>query len=216
MLVGNSLMRKLLLPSVFLIGLAIGVWAGYRFLAVPRLWLGAVGDSYLRQQYASLQGREAEYPEARAALEQYLQYLNAAKPVSDSWRPGENPWLDARGIQLEKTLTWANLAILHERNGNGSAADTAWQNAGRLAMEGKWKDPSRNHLREVMGRGDARPLPSRRSTRYRYAVASVHANCSAYCCGRCLLCNLGIRHREVATGATRAKPDRWRHLRYES
>jgi AICAR transformylase/IMP cyclohydrolase PurH len=92
----------------------------------------------------------ASYSEAQKALEKYLKYLESTKPLTEEWKPGENPFLDERGIRLEKTLTWAKLAVLHEKNRNISDADTAWTQAERLANEGTWKDPSRDNLRKIV------------------------------------------------------------------
>ena len=149
-------MRKVLLYSAaLLVAFAAGAFAGYRLLLRPQLWIASVGESFMAGQYADTQYREASYPEAQRALEAYLAFLDH-RPPSDagSWAPGQNPWLDARGIRLDKTLAWARLAMLHERNGQPAAADRAWREAEALAAQGTWKDPGRDHLREVIGRLD--------------------------------------------------------------
>ena len=158
--------RKLLLYAVVaLAAFGAGAFAGYRLLLRPQLWLASVGESFMAGQYAYNQYREASYPEAQRALEAYLAYLDQRKPShGDSWSPGEQPWLDARGVRFDKTLTWARLALLHERNGQSSAAERAWREAEALAAQGTWKDPGRDHLREVVGRidrGVSAPQPSK-------------------------------------------------------
>ncbi len=148
--------RKILLYTVALTAaFAAGAFAGYRLLLRPHLWLASVGESFMAGQYAYNQYREASYPEAQRALEAYLAYLDHNEPSpSDSWAPGQHPWLDARGVRHDKTLTWARLALLHERNGQPAAAERAWRQAEALAAQGTWKDPGREHLREVVGRLD--------------------------------------------------------------
>ena len=149
-------MRKVLLSAVALLAaFAAGAFLGYRLLLRPQLWLASVGESFMANQYAYTQYQEASYPEAQRALEAYLAFLDRRPPSeADSWAPGQNPWLDARGVRFDKTLTWARLAILHERNGQTDASDKAWREAEVLAAQSKWKDPGRDHLREVIGRLD--------------------------------------------------------------
>ncbi len=159
------LRRSLIVLLAFGAGLGVGAFAGYRCLVRPQLFLASVGESFFGDQYAYTQYREASYPEAQKALEAYLGYLKRDKPSnSTSWTPGENPWLDSRGLRFESTLTWSRLAILHERNGNEPASDRAWKQAETLAAQGTWKDPSRDHLREVIARLDRAREPLTSST----------------------------------------------------
>ena len=146
--------RILLLSGIALLAFAGGVFVGYKFLLLPRLWIGAVGEDFIVSQYATMQYREASYGDAKKALEAYIAYLENKRPSSKSWHPGESPWLDERGLRVDKTLTWSRLALLHERNNNPSAAAVAWEHAEGLAKEGTWRDPSRNHLRELIERSD--------------------------------------------------------------
>ena len=105
----------------------------------------------MANQYACIQYREAPYAEAVNAMEAYLAYLDRIKPSPRSgWSPGQDPWLDLRGIRFYKTFVWARLALLHERNNNIGASNYAWTKAEALAAEIKWKDPSRDHLRSVV------------------------------------------------------------------
>jgi len=143
-----------LLCGVALVAFAGGVFVGHKFLLLPRLWMGAVGEYFIVSQYATTQYREASYRDAKQALEEYIAYLDNTRPTSKSWHPGESPWLDERGLRFDKTLAWSRLAVLHERNNNPSAPAVAWGHAETLAKQGTWRDPSRNHLRELIERGD--------------------------------------------------------------
>jgi hypothetical protein len=152
--------RKIIVPAAcLLIGLAAGAWFGYRFMAQPPIYLGAVAESFILSQHASTQAREASYGEAQRALEQYLIYLKSIEPHSGDWKPGQNPLMDERIIRLEKTLAWAKVALLHERNQNPSEAARAWDEAETLARLGTWRDPSRDNLREIVARQLA-PAPA--------------------------------------------------------
>ena len=142
--------RTILVSAVALVAFSAGVYVGYRWLLEPQLHMQAIGESFLAEQYATMQFREAPYAEARAALAQYLEYLNAATPVSDSWKPGDSPWLDARGLRIQKTLAWSRLAVLHERHGSQAAAEEAWRQVEALAKQGKYRDPSREYFRSLI------------------------------------------------------------------
>jgi hypothetical protein len=150
------MLRRVLITTVFVVlAFCGGAWFGYAVLARPHLWISAVGEEFAAGQFALVQYREAPYADARLALEAHLLRLDALRPSGDkAWHPGEAPWLDARGIRVEKTLTLARLAVLHERNDNPSEADRVWGQAEVLAAQGSWRDPRRVHLREVVARWD--------------------------------------------------------------
>jgi hypothetical protein len=151
----NASRKVLLSVLALLVAFGAGAFLGYRFFLRPQLWLASVGESFIAGQYAYTQYREASYPEAQHALEAYLAYLDSQQPSeTDSSAPGQNPWLGARGVRFDKTLTWARLAVLHENNGQSAASDQAWKHAEALAAQGTWKDARREHLREVVGRLD--------------------------------------------------------------
>jgi hypothetical protein len=157
-----SVKRVLVGAVLVLVGFVGGTVFGYRFFAEPGGWLGAVGRSFMVSQYAMTQYREASYPEARRALESYLRYLESVRPATDHWTPGESPWSDARGIRFDKTLGWVRLAMLHEKNGNATAAEAAWRRVDSLAAQGSWKDRSHDHFRDLIERQDraySTPVP---------------------------------------------------------
>lgn len=144
------LKRILVCLLLVAVGFAGGAVFGYRVIAKPFMWLGSLGRSFTVSQYAITQSREARYPEARAALEAYIRYLDQSKPVADPCLGGESPWFDARGLRFDKTFAWVRLAMLHESNGNPSAADLAWSKADALAAQGTWKDRSHQHFRDLV------------------------------------------------------------------
>ena len=148
------MLKRLAIGALLIaIGFAAGVYAT-RWWLRAHLWLGAVGQSFTVSQYASLQYREASYADAKQALEAYLDYLSKLRPSSDEWKPGEDPFMNARAIRVEQTLTWSRLALLHERNANPAAAETAWKQAESLAPAVFHRDPSRNNLRRILERTD--------------------------------------------------------------
>ena len=149
-----SVKRIVVYVIVFLFGLGTGI-LGYRFLLRSHLWMGAVGESFMAEQYAYMKYREASYAEAVSTMEAYISYLDRLKPpIGSNWSPGQSPWLDERGIRSEKILSWGRLALLHERNNNTPASDSAWTQAEALAAQSKWKDPSRRNIRGRIERLD--------------------------------------------------------------
>jgi hypothetical protein len=139
----------------FILGLGIGAYFAYDHYTRVQPGFVAMFDEHMVGQYAQLQYQQASYPEATVALERYLGLL--LNPA-----PSANPLSDAGTRRIEAVLTFGRLALLHERNSRSDLAASAWDQAERLARQGTWKDPSREHLRALLQRMDApaRPLPS--------------------------------------------------------
>ena len=140
--------------AIFLAGFVAGTYIGFKVLREPFLWLGAVGQSYMAGEYSRLQYHEAAYPEAKEALEKYLRYLESTQASGSHWKPGQNPWLDERGLAQDKAMTLARLALLEERNAHPDSAEQAWSRAEAQLTRAKWKTPSRERLRSFVERLD--------------------------------------------------------------
>jgi hypothetical protein len=140
---------------IFASGFAAGAFVAATWMMCTSRWFGAVGESFFASQYVFLQYQKAEYPEAKAALEKYLRYLDSMPPSDSESKPGQNPWLDERGIAFDKTLTLARLALLEERNGNQQAASKYWALARSYAAQAKWKDTSLENVRAIVEHLDA-------------------------------------------------------------
>ena len=140
--------------AIFVVGLVAGTYFDSRVLREPFLWLGAMGQSYMAGEYSRLQYHEAAYPEARQALRKYLLYLESAPAGLDHWKPGQNPWLDERGLAQEKAMTLARVAILDEQNGRPELAERSWSAAEGQLTIAKWKNASRRNLRTAVDRQD--------------------------------------------------------------
>jgi hypothetical protein len=159
-----------LLPARSAVWLAIGLLAGFssgayvalKWIAPAQSWLAYVGQGFLLTQIASGQYVEAEYPAAKAALEDYLSYLEASEPRQDSWAPGQEPWLDEHGLAFDKALTAGRLALLEERKNHGIAAAEYWARAEVYARAAAWRDPSRENIRKFLARVDELGDPQER------------------------------------------------------
>ena len=107
-----------------------------------------------RSQYAFTQYREADYDEAKAALEQFAAYLEALKPASSSWQPGEAWLLDEKDLAFDKMLTYGRLGVRAERANRPDEATIYWQRAEQNAQVLDWEAPTHARIRETVARVD--------------------------------------------------------------
>ncbi len=111
-------------------------------------------DGSRRAQYAFTQYREAEYDEARIALEQFAAYLEHLKPAAGEWQPGDAPLSDERGLAFDRMLTYGRLAIRAERANRSDEALNDWQRAEHHAEVLRWEEPTRDRIRATVTRLD--------------------------------------------------------------
>lgn len=140
------------------LGLGIAGCGGYRAGRAEREareWGASMALGFYLSQYAWTQYRNAEYGDARAALEAYLNYLNSMQPGSSDWQPGEHPLLDERLLAVEKVLTVGRLAVLEERRGATAEAAARWTEAERHARGARWRDATSENVKQFVRRVDA-------------------------------------------------------------
>jgi hypothetical protein len=82
-------------------------------------------------------------------------YLDALKPSSDGWQPGEAPLTDERGLTFDRMLTYGRLAIRADRASRHGDANSYWPRAEQQAALLKWEQPSRDRIRATIARLDA-------------------------------------------------------------
>lgn len=140
-------------------GVAIGGYAGYR-VTMASAWIAAVKyDERIGAEGYRLY-KSGDPLEARRALAAHLGYLEAAAPLSDGWRPGRHPWLDSRGLAMEKMLVAGRLALVEERVTETRPAESLWLAATKYAQEAKQSDTSRAAIEHTIKRLDAAAKPS--------------------------------------------------------
>ena len=140
-------------------GLAIGGYAGYRS-AIGTAWIEAV--EYDRQIGSeAFRLYKSGDQQARQALAAHLRYLEAMDPVSDRWRPGQHPWLDAKTLAFDRMLAAGRLALVEER----APAESLWLAAARYAQDAGQSDSSRAAIEATIKRLDAAPAPDHRTDR---------------------------------------------------
>jgi hypothetical protein len=120
-------------------------------------WMVAAIDSARRSQFAFAQYREANYEEAKSALEQFAAYLENQKPASREWQPGEAPLSDEQGLSFDRMLTYGRLALRAERANRPDEATNYWQRAEQHAQTLKWEQPTRDRIRSTVTRLDTEP-----------------------------------------------------------
>lgn len=141
-------------------GLAIGGYVGYR-TANGTAWIEAVEyDRQIGSQAFRLY-KSGDPQQARQALAAHLRYLEAMDPVSDAWRPGQHPWLDAKTLAFDRMLAAGRLALVEER----VPAESLWLAAAKYAQGAGQSDSSRAAIEATIKRLDAAPAPDRRTDR---------------------------------------------------
>jgi hypothetical protein len=140
---------------MLLAGASIGTWITSS-IQIQQMngWMLAAIDSARRSQYAFSQYREANYDEAKAALEQFAAYLESQKPASREWQPGEAPFSDEKGLAFDRMLTYGRLAVRAERANRSDEATNYWQRAERHAQALNWENPARDRIRAAVIRLD--------------------------------------------------------------
>jgi len=148
-------------------GFAMGGYAGYRS-AMWTAWVEAV--EYDRQIGAEAFRlyKSGDPREARQALAAHLRYLEAMDPVSNAWRPGQHPWLDAKTLAFDKMLAAGRLALVEDRVTGTTPAESLWLAAAKYAQEAARPDTSRAAIELTIKRLDAAPAtPGHRTDRDR-------------------------------------------------
>jgi hypothetical protein len=150
--------RALLVVSSILLllaGASIGMWITSS-VQIEQMsgWMVAAMDGARRSQYAFAQYREADYDQAKTALEQFAAYLENLKPASREWQPGEAPLSDESSLAFDKMLTYGRLALRAERANRPDEATSYWQGAERQAQALKWEQPTRDRIRATVTRLD--------------------------------------------------------------
>ena len=140
---------------MLLTGAFIGMWITAS-VQVQQMsgWTAAVMDSARRSQYALAQYREANYEEAKPALEQFAAYLEGQKPASGEWQPGEAPLNDEKGLAFDRMLTYGRLALRADRAKRPDEATNYWQRAEHYAQALRWEQPTRERIRSTVTRLD--------------------------------------------------------------
>jgi hypothetical protein len=140
---------------LLLAGAFIGMWITSS-VQIQQMsgWMVAAMDGARRSQYAFSQYREADYDEAKTALEQFAAYLEQLKPASREWQPGEAPLSDEKGLAFDRMLTYGRLALRAERANRPGEAMSYWQGAERHAQALKWEQPTRDRIRVTVTRLD--------------------------------------------------------------
>ena len=100
-------------------------------------------------QYTVMEYQNANYPEAKKALLQFIATLDEVKKLKDI------DSFDYRMCQVDTILTYGRLAILEEKHGNPSESEKYMSNATVICQDVKWKDCSSNKIRQFVDRLDS-------------------------------------------------------------
>jgi len=105
--------------------------------------------------YAAVQYYHGSCPSALKAQADYLSYLAGVERKRPEWDSWSIPWMTDQLLHYERTITYARIAILQTREGKIADAEASWKAAETSAVACGWKDPSREHIREVVNAADS-------------------------------------------------------------
>jgi hypothetical protein len=118
-------------------------------------WAEAVALDQRLQDEAFQAYRSGPRAAALPALQAYLQHLEQSDPLVAPWGPGENPWLDVRGLATERMITAGRLAMLMEHMAAADQASALWRRAVEYARASGRTSVSLATVREAVVRSGA-------------------------------------------------------------
>jgi hypothetical protein len=144
-----SLRATGLLAAGLAIGLLGGFYLGFTVGAKPFRELSAFSSLAWSGHLADMQYENATYPEARAALENY---------ISVAQRYAAHPELEfTHSTHTDMAFAYTRLALLAEANGKPEEAPALMAKAVEEARTGGFRDPTAEHLRSLVQRISRRP-----------------------------------------------------------
>ena len=141
------ILRLLTLVLVFVLGMAVGGYIGFKNASVPFIFMNQMFRLGFATEYASLQYSNAGYAEAKEAL---LKLINLFEELKNEG------WYDKQKCKyyVDTGLTYARLSLLEEKNGNISVKETFMRQAIDRLQRAGWRDYSEQRIREVVERQD--------------------------------------------------------------
>ena len=147
-----SLRATGLVAAGLAIGLLGGFYLGFILGAKPLRELSAFSSLAWSGHLATIQYENATYPEARAALEDY---------ISVAQRYAAHPELEfTHSTHTDMAFAYTRLALLAEANGKPEEAPALMAKAVEEARTGGFRDPTAEHLRNLVQRISRRPNPT--------------------------------------------------------
>jgi len=135
-----------------IVGLLVGFYFGFTVGAKPLREFSALATLAWTGQLAFMQYENASYPEARAALEQY---------ISVAQRYSAHPELEfTHSAHTDIAFAYTRLALLAEANGKPEDAPALMAKAVEEARTGGFRDPTAEHLRSLVQRISRLPSPT--------------------------------------------------------
>jgi hypothetical protein len=142
--------RKMIIGgvAVFLLGAAVGGYAGYAWIWKPTKYVHGLMARAYASQYATMQFHEANYNEAKTALERYIKLLDEMSKVQDYW-------LDSNELYVDRGLAYGQLASLSEKANRIDEADIYWSKAEQNMKSAGWEDVSRKNIAKRINKLEA-------------------------------------------------------------
>jgi hypothetical protein len=136
--------------GLFILGASLGGMVSMKFLSPFYSWTTWMWTGNGIGSYAEVQYYKANYNRALKAQTEYLSYLAGIEKKKSEWNTWSVPWMTEQIMEYERTVTYARIAMLEEREGKSAEANINWANAEKAANAVGWKNSSREHIQQIV------------------------------------------------------------------
>ncbi len=147
----NRIVQGVIIMAVFVLGLLVGLEIGYKRIADPLDSMRTLLLVATQGEIAGTQYFNANYEEAKAAL---LNYVNFLDDLKSKGMVEKEKYLGPRTYYIDRGLSYARLALLEEKVGNTAEAKINMQEASKMFQMVGWKDYSETRIRYFLERLD--------------------------------------------------------------
>ncbi len=147
----KRIVKGLIIMAVFALGLLVGLGIGYKKIAEPLDSMRTLLLAASQGEIAAGQYLNGNYEEAKAALLNYISFLDDLKSKG---LVEKEKYLGTRAYYYDRGLSYARLALLEEKAGNSAETKMNMQEASKMFQMAGWKDYSEVRIRYFVERID--------------------------------------------------------------
>jgi len=141
--------------GLVILGASLGAMLAMKFISPFYSWTTWMWTGNGIGSYAEIQYHKAKVDPALKAQVEYLSYLAGLEKRKSEWNTWSVPWMTEKIMEYERTVTYARMAILEEREGKPAEANNMWSNAEKSATAAGWKNPGREQIVKVVKAKDS-------------------------------------------------------------
>ena len=146
----KRILQGVIIVAVFALGLLVGLEIGHKKIAEPLDSMRILLLTAIQGQIAAAQYCNANYEEAKAALVNYISFLDDLKSKGMMEKENSFGALGARTYYVDRGLSYARLALLEEKVGKTAEAKINMQEASKTFQLAGWKDYSEVRIRHFV------------------------------------------------------------------